>query len=222
MFRSPKFHATTLVSMLTLALAGCGGQSAAPVADAGHDEHAHDHEHSAGPHGGDILELGEYHGELVHNHDDGSVTVYILDGAATSNVPVDAKEAVINITREGLAKQFTLAASPEQGEPSGWSSRFVSSEAELATELDGEGTAAVFSVEINGEPHRAMVEHKHDHDHDHDHAHGDADHGHDDHAGEDHTAEAHGAEADHDHDHAGETAEEHAEHAHEAAEEAAK
>lgn len=213
MFRSPKFHTTTFATILTLVLAGCGGQNAAPVADAGHDEHAHDHEHSAGPHGGDILELGEYHGELVHNHDDGSVTVYILDGAATSNVPVDAKEAVINITREGLAKQFTLAASPVEGDPEGWSSRFISSEAELATELDGEGTAAVFSVEINGEPHRAMVEHKHDHDH----AHGDADHGHDDHAGEDH-----GAEADHDHDHAGETAEEHAEHAHEAAEEAAK
>ena len=87
-----------------------------------------------------ILELGEYHGELVHDDAAGTVTVYILDGAAAENVPVDAKEAVINITREGLAKQFTLAASPVEGEPEGWSSRFVSSDAELAKELDNEGT----------------------------------------------------------------------------------
>jgi len=185
--------------LLTLALVGCGGQSAAPVADAGHD----DHEHSAGPHGGDILELGEYHGELVHDDAAGTVTVYILDGAAAETVPIDGKEAVINITREGLGKQFTLAASPLEGEPEGWSSRFVSTEAELAKELDGEGTAAVFAVSINGEQHRAMVEHKHDHDHGHGHDHGDADH-----ADEDHATEA-------DHDHTGETAEEHAEHAHE-------
>jgi hypothetical protein len=200
-----------LPMMLTFVLAGCGGQGSAPVADGGHDDH--DHEHAAGPHGGDILELGEYHGELVHNHDDGSVTVYILDGAATANVPVDAKEAVINITREGLAKQFNLAASPEQGEPAGWSSKFVSSEAELAEELDKDGVAAVFAVSINGEPHRAMIEHKHDHDHDHAHGHG-HEHGAeeaDDHAGE----ENHDHAAEDAHDHAGETAEEHAEHAHE-------
>jgi hypothetical protein len=189
-----------MMPLLTiLALVGCGEKSAAPVADAGHDEH----KHSAGPHGGDILELGEYHGELVHDDAAGTVTVYILDGAATENVPVDAKEAVINITREGLAKQFKLAASPVEGEPEGWSSRFASTEAELAKELDGEGTAAVFAVSINGEQHRAMVEHSHAHDHDHDHG----DH---DHAGE--AA----------HDHAGETEAEHAEHADEPAEEPAK
>jgi hypothetical protein len=189
----------TMSLLLSLALVGCDRQAAAPVAEAEHEEHAH--EHAAGPHGGDILELGEYHGELVHDDAAGAVTVYILDGAATANVPVDAKEAVINITREGLGKQFTLAASPLEGEPEGWSSRFVSTEAELAKELDGEGTAAVFAVSINGEPHRAMVEHAHDHDHDH------GDH---DHTGE----EAHG--------HEGETAAEHAEHADEPAEEPAK
>lgn len=188
--------------LLMLTLVGCNSSSTqAPVADSGHD-HGHGHEHASGPHGGDIIELGEYHGELVHDHDSNTVTVFILDGAAAENVPVDAKEAVINITREGLAKQFKLAASPVEGEPENFSSRFVSSEAELITELDNEGTAAVFSVEINGEPHRGMVEHHHDHDHDHGHA-----HEHDD--GHEH------AEGDADHDHAGETAEEHAEHAHE-------
>jgi len=194
--------------LFTLALVGCNSSSTqAPVAEGGHD---HGHEHASGPHGGDILELGEYHGELVHDHDSNTVTVFILDGAAAENVPVDAQEAVINITREGLAKQFKLTASPVEGEPENFSSRFVSSDAELITELDNEGTAAVFAVEINGEPHRGMVEHHHDHDHAHEH-------------GEEHEH----AEGEADHDHAGETAEEHATHADEApaatpAEDAAK
>ena len=205
--------------LLTLALVGCNSSSTtAPVAEAGHD-HGHDHEHASGPHGGDILELGEYHGELVHDHDSNTVTVFILDGAAAENVPVDAKEAVINITREGLAKQFKLTASPVEGEPENFSSRFVSTEAELITELDNEGTAAVFAVDINGEPHRGMVEHHHDHHHDHAHEHGD-EHAHE--HGDD--AEHAEGEADHpeaDHDHAGETAEEHAAHADEAPADAA-
>jgi hypothetical protein len=196
--------------LLTLALVGCNSSSTkAPVAEAGHD---HDHEHASGPHGGDILELGEYHGELVHDHDSNTVTVFILDGAAAENVPVDAKEAVINITREGVpGMQFALSALPVEGEPEGFSSRFASSDAKLIEELDNEGSAAVFSVEINGEPHRGMVEHHHDHDHDHAHEHGD-EHEH---------AEGEADHAEADHDHAGETAEEHAAHADAAPAEAA-
>jgi hypothetical protein len=159
--------------LLFVALAGCGSPAPnAPVAEAPHD---HDHDHAAGPHGGTILELGEHHGELVHDDVAGTVTVYILDGAAAENVPVDAKEATINITREGLAKQFPLTATPVEGEAEGKSSRFVSSDKELGTELDTEGVAAVFVMTIGEQQVRAMVEHAHDHDHDH--AHGD-DHAH--------------------------------------------
>ena len=164
--------------LMFVALAGCGSPAAnAPVAEEGHD---HDHDHAAGPHGGTILELGEYHGELVHDDVAGTVTVYILDGAATANVPVDAKEATINITREGLAKQFPLAATPVEGEAEGKTSRFVSSDKELATELDNEAAAAVFVVSIGEQQFRGMVEHAHEHEHDHDHVHEgeDADHAH--------------------------------------------
>ncbi|MEX2091468.1 MAG: hypothetical protein WD971_02265 [Pirellulales bacterium] len=152
------FRSMTL--LFVLALVGCSSQSAPPLAEAEHDEHAHE---SGGPHGGAIVELGEHHAELVHDDAAGTVTVYILDGAATKNVPVDAKEAVINITREGLGKQFNLSASPIEGEPEGRSSRFVSSDAELAKELDNESAAAVFVVSIDGQQHRGMVEHHHEH-----------------------------------------------------------
>ncbi len=163
-------RALSLLSILLLV--GCGKPAAnAPVAEAGHD---HEHDHAAGPHGGAILELGDHHGELVHDDAAGTVTVYILDGAATENVPVAAKDATINITREGLGKQFALAASPMDGEADGMSSRFVSSEAALAEELDNEAAAAVFVVMIGDQQVRGMVEHAHDHDHDH--AHDDHDH----------------------------------------------
>jgi hypothetical protein len=153
--------------LLILALVGCSSQSAPPTAEAEHDEHAHE---SGGPHGGAIIELGEYHAELVHDDAAGTVTVYVLDGALAKNVPVDAKEATINITREGGGKQFSLSASPVEGELEGWSSRFVSSDPELGKELDHPGAAAVFVVSINGKQHRGFVAHDHDHEHDHDHA----------------------------------------------------
>ena len=152
------FRSITLLVILTLV--GCSSQSAPPLAEAEHDEHAHE---SGGPHGGAIVELGEHHAEVVHDDAAGTVTVYILDGAATTNVPVDAKEAVINITREGLGKQFNLSVSPIEGEPEGWSSRFVSSDADLAKELDNESAAAVFVVSIDGQQHRGMIEHDHEH-----------------------------------------------------------
>ncbi len=153
---------------IALALAGCNSQSAPPTANAEHDEHAHE---SVGPHGGVIIELGEYHAELVHDDAASTVTVYVLDGAMEQSVPVDAKEAMINITREGRGEQFPLAADPLEGEEEGWSSRFVSSEAELGEELDHPGVAAVFVVSINGKQHRGLIEHEHDHDHDHGHDH---------------------------------------------------
>ncbi len=196
--------------LLTLALVGCNSSSTnAPVAT---DDHEHEHAHASGPHGGDILELGEYHGELLHDDATGTVTVYILNGALTENVPVDATEAVINVTREGTpGQQFKLTASPMDGETEGFSSRFVSSDPKLTEELDNEAAACVFAVAINGEQHRAMVEHHHDHDHDHGHAHADGDDH--DHDRADHDEADHDHEGEHDHDHEGETPAEHAEHA---------
>jgi hypothetical protein len=156
--------------LLMLALVGCNSQSAPPTAQAEHDEHAHE---AGGPHGGAIVELGEHHAEVVHDDAAGTVTVYILDGAATTNVPVDATEATINVTHDGQGEQFTLAASPLEGEPAGRSSRFVSSDADLSEDLDHEDTTAVFVITIDGQQTRGNIEHDHGHEHaaDHDHDH---------------------------------------------------
>lgn len=145
-----------------IALVGCSKQSAAPTSEVAH-------EHVSGPHGGQIHELGEYHAELVDDDVTGTVTIHILDGAAAKNVPVDAAEAVINVTHDGQGSQFKLAAVPLEGEPEGFASSFVSSEGELGEMLDDENAKAAFVVTINGMPHRTDIEHHHDDEHDHDH-----------------------------------------------------
>jgi hypothetical protein len=163
-----------------LGLAGCGGQSSGPSGStasvetgappSGESDHAHEDE---GPHGGSLIELGneEYHAEMVHDEQAGTVTIYVLDSAAKTGVPIDAAEVVINLKHEGRGEQFKLAGSADSADPAGKSSRFVSSDAELAADLDHEDADAELVVMIQGKPYRGAIEHHHGHgEHDHEHA----------------------------------------------------
>lgn len=147
-----------------LGAAGCGKsdqgstKTVAPAV-AGADAHP-----SEGPHHGGLIELGneEYHAELVHDDAAGSVTIYILDSAAKQAVPIDAAELKINLSHDGNAEQFTLTANPDVNDPTGKTSRFTSTDAELAEELDHEGTAQLV-VTINGKQFRGEIVHDDDH-----------------------------------------------------------
>lgn len=171
-----RFAATGLVA-LSLASFGCdGGAKPAASGDdhAGHDhaDHAHPTE---GTHGGALIELGneEYHAELIHDEKGGSVTIYLLDAHAEKAVPIDATELTINLKHDGMGEQFKLAAAPDAGDPEGKSSKFVSTEAELAEDLDHEGAEAQLVVTIEGKQFRGEIAHDHDHE---GHAHDDHDH----------------------------------------------
>ena len=154
-----------------LCLAGCTSETQTtagpetspppPTVDA-HAGHAHPTE---GPHHGDLIELGneEYHAELLH--DEQSVTIYILNGAADAQVPIDSTEITINTTHDGQPEQFKLAASPDQNDPAGMSSRFISNETELAAHVDEEGAEHRLVLTINGKSYRGEIAHDHDHDH---------------------------------------------------------
>ncbi|MEX0642453.1 MAG: hypothetical protein WD468_07120 [Pirellulales bacterium] len=156
--------ATTFVpALLILSMSGCGSKASkpsTPTAGAATEDHA-----TKGPHGGSLIELGneEYHAELVHDEQAKTVTVYILDSAAKTSVPIDAVDVTINLKHEGRGEQFKLAAAADQNDGQGKSSRFASSEAELAEDLDGEGAEAQLVVTINGKPYRGTVEHDHGH-----------------------------------------------------------
>lgn len=148
-------------AIVLIVACGCGSSpppltKATPHAD--HDVHP-----SEGPHGGSLIELGndEYHAELVHDDAAKSVTIYLLDSAAKASVPIDATELIINLKHEGHGEQFKIAASADAGDPAGKSSRFVSSDAELAEDLDREDAEPQLTVKINGKQYRGMIEHGH-------------------------------------------------------------
>jgi hypothetical protein len=170
---SRHFLFTTILvpTVFLLGIAGCGGGSTEPAAT----ETGHDHAHGiAGPHGGSLIELGneEYHAELVHDDAAGTITVYVLDSAAKASVPIEVTDVTINLKHEGQGEQFTLAAAPEPGDPEGRSSKFVSSDSELAEDLDREGSEPQLAITINGRSYRGAIEHHHGHDgENHDHSH---------------------------------------------------
>ena len=166
-----------LLSTCCVVLVGCG-QSSCDGVDCGHEHnpvslHFHPTE---GPHQGELVELGneEYHAELVHDDAAGIVTAYVLDSSAKLAVPISATEILVNLSHDGHAEQFALAASPQSSDPSGKSSRFVSTNAELAEDLDNDAVTAQLVVKIRGKQYRGAIGHGHDHGEGHHHEHDDA------------------------------------------------
>jgi hypothetical protein len=94
-----------LECVLALAvLAACGKKEEAPK-----DEHeGHDHAAHVAPHGGEILDLGggAAHLEIIHDHDGGNMTVYVL--GADLKTPVSVEAPVVSLEKGPV--QFTLTA----------------------------------------------------------------------------------------------------------------
>lgn len=160
-------------ALIAIAVSGCG-ESDRPAASS-HVETSgpqvtigplHEHAHaSTGPHGGALIELGnEFHAELVHDDAAGTVTVYVLDAGGRNALPIDATEISVNLKHDGRGEQFKLAAVSDAGDPTGKSSRFVSSEKELAEDLDHEGAEPQLAVVIDGKQYRGAISHEHGHD----------------------------------------------------------
>ncbi|MCG6154604.1 hypothetical protein [Rubinisphaera margarita] len=173
-----RIHSLLSLVALLVGLVGCEPQSAPPASETtngqaesgGHDHAEHDHP-TEGPHHGELIELGneEYHAEIIHDETAGTVTIYILDAAAKMQVPIESAEVIVNTTHDGQPAQHTLQASPDENDPEGKSSKFVSSESDLAAHLHQEGGEPRLVVTINGKSYRGTI--AHDHSHEHDHAH---------------------------------------------------
>ena len=118
-----------------------------------------------GPHHGALVELGdeEYHAELLHDDDTDTVTIYILDGSAKHQVPIEAKDVALNAKLDGKPVQFKLPALPDRFDPAGKSSRFAGKGHELCEVLDSEKADVRLRVTIAGKSYTGKVEHHHDH-----------------------------------------------------------
>ena len=150
-------------SVVLFAVVGCGQSEPGPIGSASPTTVDADDHPSEGPHHGELIELGNeaYHAELVHDDAAGSVTIYLLDSEAKKSVPIDTAELLVNLSHEGQAEQFKLAANPDVGDPPGMSSRFTSTDTELAEELDH--SEAELVVMIGEKQFRGAIAHDHDH-----------------------------------------------------------
>jgi len=169
----------TLLACCGLLLAGCGGeidyrefseQDRKPADEHSHDDHDHHHhgeEHKA-PHGGHLRELGEhaYHAEFVFDDDAHSITVYLLDKEAEKGVSIDAEELVLKLSITAQMNSFPLAAQPQEDDPEGQSSRFVSTDEGLFERFeDDKQLAGLIDVTIAEKSYRIIVTRVSDHSH---------------------------------------------------------
>lgn len=155
-----------------LVLTGCNTSTAPPAAPAGdhhegdghdHDEKGHAHNHPAeGPHHGHLIELGqeEYHAELTHDDATKTVTVYLLDHEAKGPVAIADAQIVLNLIVDGKPLQAQLAASPQEGDPAGQSSRFSVTDENVLAALEVPQTKGRLNVTIAGKAYTGTVEHQ--------------------------------------------------------------
>jgi hypothetical protein len=128
--------------MLGVTLAGCSN-STAPTAKPDEKKKTDKakpeaHSHGDAPHGGTIIELGKYHGELVIDHSKKQATLYIL------SEDLKKSEAILTAKFEMSVKnppfQMNLLASRMETDPPNRWSRFVGTHENLAKEMEFEGT----------------------------------------------------------------------------------
>jgi hypothetical protein len=67
---------------------------------------------------------------------------------------------MINVTHDGKAEQFRLAANRDAQDPEGTSSRFSSNDAELVADLTSGSADVQLVVTINGKQYRGSLDHK--------------------------------------------------------------
>ena len=156
------------LSVFAIGVTGCSEKTSAPpvtdelnideladlTADTGHPEH--------GPHGGELVELGQedFHVEMLHG--DEGVQLYVLDGSASESVAIEAEKLILSLKYEGEVKPFELPATPQDDDETGKSSRFQSSDTTLSEWLEAGAEGAV-TVQINGKSFTGKISHNHDH-----------------------------------------------------------
>lgn len=128
----------------------------APPDSLGHPEH--------GPNGGELIELGKEAFHLEMLHDDQSVTLDVLNGAASEMVAIDAAELSVSLKHDDEVKTFALPAS---NSTDGKASSFTITSTEMAGWMK-EGAEGAVTLQIDGKSYTGKISHDHGHEgHDH-------------------------------------------------------
>ena len=170
----------SLMMTATILFSGCTTDESEykqPAPSPGPVEEVHG-THKPGPHGGQLLDLGEhkYMAEVVFKEDaPKSITVYLIEHDDNSKTVVsgDEKLTINGLKVDGQETSLVFAAKPQEGDAEGKTSRF---------EVSGDGIPAgiedmheledgTFSVMIDGTSYDGTFEHDHDDDQDDDNEH---------------------------------------------------
>lgn len=135
----------------------CSEQSCPPDGSATHDDDDDDHggHHHDAPHGGALVELGNEfaHLEIVLDSALGQLTVYVLDGEASTGVRLRTPSLRLTIQLPSGAPPFELAlsavANPLTGETAEESSVYIGQDSRLTGV--GRLTGKVGSVTVRGQ-----------------------------------------------------------------------
>lgn len=137
--------------VIALLVVGCDSKTTPNTSNTGKkEEHAHEH----GPHGGEVLEVGEEiaHIELVHDEKAGKMTLYILgkDGKTAEAIE---EAPMLNVKHKDTQKQIkTTAVNATQNK----SSQFEATDEILKEEVEGR-----IAVTIKGTKYNVDLEHHH-------------------------------------------------------------
>ncbi|WP_372364756.1 hypothetical protein [Candidatus Uabimicrobium sp. HlEnr_7] len=147
---------TCIFIVIALSFVGCDS----PISKNSNtpEEKKHGHEDEHGPHGGELLEVGEHlaHIELIHNEEMGKITLYIL-GKDAKTAEVIEGTPMLNLKYKGTQKQLkTVAMNTAENK----SSHFEATDKILKEEVTGR-----IAVTIKGIKYNINIEHHHDHDH---------------------------------------------------------
>lgn len=170
---------TSLFAICTL-VTGCGesqqpASSRPQVNDELSVEHADEHGHSghsAGPHDGTLADWGggKYHVEFTVDHNKQEATVFVLGDDEKTPSPIESKEIQLSILDPMM--QVTLRAVPQEGDPKGFSSRFIGNHESLSMVKEYVGT---LTGVIDGTPYSGDFKEEAHGQGGHSHVHGDAD-----------------------------------------------
>ena len=141
---------------------GSNGTSKTSETEDTHDDH--DHAHKA-PHDGHLIDLGrnhEYHAELVDDHDNEMVIVYLLD-KDVKTMAIEQPNVSLILTANEKTETYELAA-----KTTGSSSEFTSNDKALLEMLDSAEVDGKLRVTIDGKPFTGSFHH-HGHEEHHEH-----------------------------------------------------
>lgn len=148
-------------------LSGCGGSQPVRTFSSQDDvQHADDHAHDHGPHGGHVVELGgeDYHAEVVFDAASRKLTVYLLGSDVKSALPVESESLSVRLKVGEETQEIVLTATPQEGEGDGKASRFTLVEGSLPESIkDAEDLHGEVVVSFGGTQYRGEITHDHHH-----------------------------------------------------------